>query len=185
MNPSAVRTSRVDDDHLLRDLIRGELAACRTVERWARQIVFFGGFGLQAEDREDVVQETVAGVWRAAARPGFQIKHGLRALVRTIAVARCIDHLRRRRPTLEVTESMADSAPGPYELALASDERAQLRWVLRQLGEDCREIIRLHYVEELGYAQIAAREQRSEATMRVRMFNCIRGIRKRLAERAG
>jgi RNA polymerase sigma-70 factor (ECF subfamily) len=182
MNLSEASTSREDDDPLLRALIRGEISACRTVERWAREIVFFRGFGLSAEDRDDVVQETVAGVWRAAARPGFELNFGLRALVRTIAVARCIDHLRRRRPALELIESIPESAPGPYELALARDERARLRWALRHLGDECREIIRLHYFEELNYAEIAVREQRTESTMRVRMFNCIRSLRKRLAK---
>ena len=184
MNPVIENAPRDDDDRLLRCLVSGDAAACRTIERWAREIIFFRGFGLGPEDRDDVVQETVAGVWRAASRDGFELSHGLRALVRTIAIARCIDRVRRRRPMLELPESLPDSASGPYEQAMASDERAWLRVVLRQLGDDCRAIIRLYYFEDLSYSEIATREQRSESTMRVRMFNCIRALRKRLGERA-
>jgi RNA polymerase sigma factor (sigma-70 family) len=180
MNAAIENARRDDEDRLLRRLVSGDAAACRTIERWAREIVFFRGFGLPADDRDDVVQETVAGVWRAASRPGFELSHGVRALVRTIAIARCIDRVRRRRPTVELAESIPDAAAGPYEQALASDERARLRLMLRQLGDDCREIIRMHYFENLNYAEIAAREQRSESTMRVRMFNCIRALRKRM-----
>jgi len=183
MNDSVAAGSREDDVRLLRRFVAGERDAHRTLERWAREVAFFRGFGLTAEDRDDVVQDTLAGVWRAASRPDFELRHGTRALVRTIAAARCIDRLRRRRAQAPLDETLRDAAADPLERAVARDESARLRRALLALDAACRDIIRQHYFEDLSYADIAAREQRSESTMRVRMFNCMKAIRRRLAAR--
>ena len=183
-DPIAAEPS-VDDLALLRRLVAGDAGACRIVERWARETIAYRGFRLTAEDREDALQDTVAGVWSSASRSGFQLARGLRALVRTIAVARCIDRLRRARPTEEVRDSLQDALPGPLERLLASDEAARVRWAILELDERCREIIRLRFFEEQDYAQIAAREDRTESTMRVRMFNCMKAIRNRLTRWRG
>jgi RNA polymerase sigma-70 factor (ECF subfamily) len=174
-----------DDLQLLRRFVAGETAAHRTIERWAREIVFFRGFGLSPDERDDAVQDTVAAVWRAASRTDFQLRHGTRALVRTVASARCIDRVRRRRAQAPLDPELRDPLPDPLARALASDESARLRWAILDLDEPCREIIRMHYFEDLSYAAIAAQEARSESTMRVRMFNCIKAIRKRVGAWAG
>jgi RNA polymerase sigma factor (sigma-70 family) len=67
--------------------------------------------------------------------------------------------------------------PSPAESAEASAERALLHRALGNLGGKCTEIIRLHYFEGWPYARIADREGRSEATMRGRMFECMRALR--------
>jgi len=108
---------------------------------------------------------------------------GLRPFVRRIAASRAIDSLRKRRPTAELDESLADTGPNPYEHTLRRDESARLRWALQQLQAPCREIIRLHIEQDMPYAEIAALQQRSEATMRVRMFNCLKSLRRLLARR--
>lgn len=170
------------DDGLLRSFLAGDSRACATVERWAWEIVLFRRFRLQREELEDIVQEALAVVWRHASRPGFRLRHGLRAFVRRVAISRAIDAVRRRRPSAELDEALPDPGPGPYEQALSRDRRARLRWALQALDARCRDIIRLHLEEDLSYAEIAAREQRSEATMRVRMFHCLKTL-KALVER--
>lgn len=170
------------DDPLLRRFVSGDRAACRTIERWAREILFYRRLNLTAEDVEDVVQEVVTGVWQATARPGFRLRHGLRALVRTVTLARAIDRVRRLRVRRAegLDEELTDPAPGPAPLAEAGEDRERLHAALQDLDARCREIIRLHYFEDWPYARIAARERRSEATLRVRMFHCIRALRVRL-----
>ena len=165
------------DESLLRRFLAGQPAACRTVERWAREILVYRRLGLTREDREDVVQDVLAGVWRAAGRPGFALRHGLRALVRTITLARAIDRVRRRRPAGHLGEDLADPSPGPEALADRDRDRADLHAALETLDAPCREIIRLHFFESWPYARIAARTGRAEATMRVRMFHCLRALR--------
>jgi RNA polymerase sigma factor (sigma-70 family) len=168
------------DERLLRRFLAGDAQACRQVERWTREILLYHRLGLTREEREDAVQDVLAGVWRAAGRPGFALRHGLRAFVRTVTLARAIDRVRRRRPQEPVDEMMPDRAAGPESNAESSERAAWLHAALEALDARCREIIRLHYFEDWPYARIAERERRREATMRVRMFNCLRALRERL-----
>jgi RNA polymerase sigma-70 factor (ECF subfamily) len=180
VNTSSSTLSREPDDHFLRRFLAGEPAAVRTVVRWARETAYFRGFGLSKEDREDAVQDALAQVWTLAARPGFEPRRGLRALLRSVVAARCIDRVRRSRRLVELDESLEDSSPTPDERLAAGDESARLRLALIELDEPCREIIRMRFFEGLDYATIAERERRSESTLRVRLFGCIRAIRRRM-----
>jgi RNA polymerase sigma factor (sigma-70 family) len=175
------------DERLLRRFVSGDAAACRAVERWAREILFYRRLRLTSDDVDDVVQEVVTGVWQAAARPGFRLRHGLRAFVRTVTLARAIDRVRRLRVRRaeSLDEAISDPTPGPVPLAEAVEDSARLHAALHALDAKCRDIIRLHYFEDWPYARIAARERRSEATLRVRMFHCIRSLRERLRDRGG
>lgn len=169
------------DEKLLRRFAAGESAACRTVERWAREILLYQRLGLTREDREDIVQEVVSAVWTAASRPDFAVRRTLRAFVRTVTLARAIDRVRRRRRLVPAEDTLPDPGPGPAEGAERMEDSSRLYGALDTLDPRCREIIRLHYFEEWPYSRIAAQEGRSEATMRVRMFHCIRTLRARIA----
>ena len=181
LDEPAVSSALAEDDRLLRRLVAGDASACRTIERWAWEMLLFQRFALRPEEREDVVQETITRVWQEVTRPGFRLRRGLKPFVYRVAASRAIDCLRRRRPTVEVDESLVDPRPNPYEGTLRRDEAARLRWALQNLEPACREIIRLHVEQDLPYAEIAARQQRSEATMRVRMFNCLKTLRQIMA----
>jgi RNA polymerase sigma-70 factor (ECF subfamily) len=178
---TAVAGDRRGDTHLdarlLRAFLDGEPGAVRRVERWAWEIVHFRWGSIPLSDRADLVQDAVADVWRAASRAGFELRESLRALARRVASARCIDWMRKRRPSASLSEDWADPAPSPYEALLAKDQRARVRWALMALDERCREIIREHFFEDLPYAVIAERRSRSESTMRVHMFHCMKRIR--------
>jgi RNA polymerase sigma-70 factor (ECF subfamily) len=175
------------DDQLLRRFLAGEPAACRRIERWIREILLYRRLNLGPEDVDDVVQEVTVGVWQAAARPGFRLRHGLRAFVRTVTLARAIDRVRRLRVRRAdpVDETLPDTGPGPADAVEAEGERARLHRALDALDEKCREVIRLHYFEGWPYARIAVREQRSEGTLRARMFDCIRRLRERMHSAPG
>lgn len=168
------------DEPLLRAFLSGDPTACRTVERWSREVLLYHRFGFTREEREDIVQDAVSGVWQAAGRPGFALHRGLRALVRTVTLARAIDRVRRRRPSAPVHDDVPDPSETPEEHLDTQDEMRRLHAALATLDEPCRDIIRLHYFEDWPYARIAKREGRREATMRVRMFNCMRALRELL-----
>lgn len=175
------------DDQLLRRFLAGESGACRQVDRWTREILLYRRLNLAKEDVDDIVQEVVVGVWQAAARPGFRLRHGLRAFVRTVTLARAIDRVRRLRVRRAepIADTLPDAGPGPAEAVETEGERARLHRALEALDQKCREVIRLHYFEGWPYARIAVREQRSEGTMRARMFECIRKLRQRMHAAGG
>ncbi|HUK62237.1 MAG TPA: sigma-70 family RNA polymerase sigma factor [Dongiaceae bacterium] len=180
MDPPIAAAGGHRDTELLRRFAAGEPAACRTVERWARIVLSFRAFGLSREDREDVLQDSLAAVWRLVVRPEFRLTHGLRAVVRTVVSARVIDRLRRRRPQTALDETLADPARGPLEHTAAESEGARVRAALAELGPACRELIRRHFFEELAYREMASLTGRNETTLRVRMHQCLRALKRRL-----
>ena len=170
-----------DDHDILRRFRAGELAAFREVESWAKQVVRY--FSLPESERDDIVQETLADLWRTITKPDFQLRENLRGLVRKIAAENCLDLLRdlrkrRRFCELDVALGHPDPRPGPHEHAERKNQRLLLRLVLHAQSPTCKEIISLHFFKGLTYTEIGAQLERAEGTMKVRMFNCIREIRK-------
>ena len=168
---------------LLRDFLAARPKACRLVQQWAQQVIRFSGYGIAPGEHDDLVQETLTALWKTCSKPGFTLHTSLRALVRKIAMARCIDWMRGRHATAELDESLVDPNPGPQELQLHHDERSRVQWAIERLGPSVQEIVRLHFLEGVSYAEMAARLGRAEATLRVHVFHGIRQIR-RLLERA-
>jgi RNA polymerase sigma-70 factor (ECF subfamily) len=173
------------DHELLRAFRSGERAAHRTIETWMREIVRFRGFSLSRSEREDVVQDGIVRLWRAVSRDDFEIGTSLKGYVRRVASSACIDCVRRRQPGEDLRDDHATADPSPYEEVLASDRQAQLYWALQHLGERCRNLIQAHFFEGQPYAVIAARLGRSESTLRVHVFHCIRQARRLLSSWEG
>jgi RNA polymerase sigma factor (sigma-70 family) len=165
------------DERLLERFLAGDPATCRQVERWAWEIVYFKPYGIPRDEHEDLIQLTVAGVWRAASRPGFELRTELRALVRRVAMARCVDWIRRRRPTVEWDETTAVHSARPYDGILHADQSEQLRWALAALDPACRSTLEAHFLADTSYAEMAERESRTESTIRWRVHDCVKKIR--------
>jgi RNA polymerase sigma factor (sigma-70 family) len=174
--PSAPR-DRSDDESLLRRFLTGERAAHDTVAAWASEVVRSRHYRVSPDDAADLVQATVTAVWIAAARDGFALTTGLRPFVHHVAMARCVDWIRRRRATVPVEDWLPDPGPPPdHELARAQ-ELSMLRRALDRLKPFCRELIREHFQAGRTYGSIAADTGHAEATLRVHMHNCIRSLR--------
>jgi RNA polymerase sigma-70 factor (ECF subfamily) len=168
------------DDDLLRRFLAGEAAAYRTVDRWARDIVRFRPYGIPRSEHDDVVQQAIAMLWTTCSRDEFALQYGLRALLRRIVFARCVDFLRRRRRTEELDDTIVDPGPGPDESLAEQSRWTEVAWALRGLNPRCRDIIRMHYLEELPYAKVAQKMGIAAATVRVHMFNCLKEVRRRI-----
>lgn len=180
MSPSDP-TIRHSEEELLHRARCGEARALGTLERWAWEVVRFGPYGIPRDDRDDLVQLTLTATWRLISGPDFVLTTGLRPLVRRIAAARCVDWLRRRKPHVDIEEQTIASTEDPIESLEAVETVDLLTQALARLEESCREMIRLYFYEQLSYREIASRLGRAEATMRVRMFNCMKRIRRFLS----
>ena len=174
MTPEAKPHSYGHDQELLRRFLAGDPAACRTVQGWAREIVGFRPYGIPRFEHDDVVQQSLGMMWKACSREGFALRFGLKAMVRKIVLARCVDHLRRRHPTEPVDESLIDPGPDPERTILEADRWDSVERALRQLNQRCRDVIRLHFMDGVAYAELAERMGLAQATVRVRMFHCIK-----------
>jgi RNA polymerase sigma-70 factor (ECF subfamily) len=181
VNPTPPTEAPEGQAELLRRFLAGDTATWQTVGLWAGRVVRFKGYRIPPHEREDVVHQALISVWRSAGREGFSLHTGLRAFVRKVTLARCIDWMRRSRATAELPASLPDPRPAPDETLAQEREAERVVQALRRLDPSCQEIIRLHFFEELPYVQIAARMGRAEATMRVRMFHCMKELRRLLA----
>lgn len=148
--------------------------AVRAVRDFARRVVDERGYYVAHADREDLLQQTLLDVYRAASRPGFALRAGLHAFVRSITHRRCIDWVRLRRPVEPISAEMPD--PGnPVDLKLEESQRIAIAaQALRRLGAECRELIVLRAGRGLSYGQIAAARGERAGTVRNRMHRCLR-----------
>jgi DNA-directed RNA polymerase specialized sigma24 family protein len=82
---------------------------------------------------------------------------------------------------MELDEMPEDLAPRRDQIAAREEERVSAsRW--SSLGSGSQEILRLHFIEEISYADLASRLDRAESTLRVRVFQCMKQIRSLLRE---
>jgi RNA polymerase sigma factor (sigma-70 family) len=167
----------VHDRELLCGFLRGEPGAHETVAAWAREIVRFRPYGIPVCEHDDIVQQSTVLLWSACSRPDFTLRLGLRALVRKVVLARCVDILRRQRPVVELGDDLPDSALDPETVALREERLARVSHAIRQLDEGCRELIRQHFIDEVSYAELARRMGVAQPTVRGRMFQCMKELR--------
>ena len=129
---------------------------------------------------EEVMQEVLLEVWRTAAR--FDPAAGsASAWVMTVAHRRAVDRVRSEQKSAE-RELRAATASVPYdEVSDAVEARLEHERVRRCLGSLTdlqREAIQLAYYDGLTYVQVSERLSANLATIKSRMRDAIRGLRR-------
>ncbi len=165
-----------ENEILLQRFLDGDTHAHRTVTSWVRDVVDFRAWGMTREEREDVVQQSVIDAWRAASQSEFLVRVGLRAMVRNIAARRCVDWIRRRRTYVDLPDDLPDAADDTHDAV----HRARVHAILLDLRPACRDLLQLHYLDDLTYQQIAQRMNRAVGTIKARVFGCMREIQRRM-----
>ncbi len=110
-------------------------------------------------EAEDALQEIFVKIWRNAGK--YQV-NGLSPMSWLITIARnhAIDRLRSRRAaggTMDEVAELADAAPGPEALAIASSEAGRIADCLGQLEPDRSDAVRRAYLEGETYNDLAVR----------------------------
>ncbi|WP_373295406.1 RNA polymerase sigma factor [Neogemmobacter tilapiae] len=138
------------------DRVAARLLTLRLVPRllgFARRML--GGDGAEAED---VVQETLLRLWKAAPgwRPG---EMQVRAWIYRVAGNLCTDRLRvqsrRRHQPMEAGEEVADGGASAAAQMLERDRMAALQAGLDALPERQRQAVILRHIEGLSNPEIA------------------------------
>ncbi len=101
-----------------------------------------------------------------------------------IVTHKCTDQIRRMSRRRELTEEMTrQPSPDTEENVAAADdppEIARLRLAMASLPADRRALLALHYLEELGIGEMAAILGIPEGTVKSRLFNARRALKKAL-----
>ncbi len=104
-----------------------------------------------ADNASDAVQDTVVSLWEK--RKEWDDSADLKSLWSTVVKRRCIDQLRKQRPTVPIdTESLMLTEPSPDDL---SEERYQLaRQLVDRLPKRQRDAILMKYEQGMSNAEI-------------------------------
>lgn len=197
--------SRSHDERLLERVVEGDQAAATELlsayrDRLRKMVTSRLDTRLVARlDPSDVVQEALivaAGNLPSYARePPMPFYPWLRrlALQRLIDLQRKHLHAQRRsvlreenQPPLndstvhELARYLLAQVPGPQSAAVAAEREAGLRRALDSLEEPQREVLLLHYVEDLSLAEAAQVLQITADAARMRHFRALKQLRQTL-----
>ncbi len=115
-------------------------------------------------DAEDVTQEVFFKVWKSFKK--FDQKRNFKTWLYSIAKNASIDYLRKKKniPLSKfeneegdnsIADNLADLAPLAPELFDRENLAEELNQAMEKLSSACREVIYLHYHDELDLAEIA------------------------------
>jgi RNA polymerase sigma factor (sigma-70 family) len=157
------------DEALMLAYVAGDATAFRLLfDRYNVQVMRLARRRVRTDDEaRDIVQLAFLHLHRA--RSDFRPDAKLRPWLFTIAMNLVREHHRRRgrRPeTLMEPERLPE--PSRVDPALASDVTQRVQQALSQLPAGQREVIELHWLNELPYEEVAVIVGASVAAVRVR-----------------
>ena len=141
------------------------------------------GFVREPADAEDLAQEAFVRLWRAL--PLYDGRASFSTWLYVIARNACLNEVRRRglRPTTALDED-AEPAAGTA-MAPPVDERLDCETLVEALPEPQRRIVRLFYLEERSYEQVAAMLDMPINTVRSHLHRARKRLAAQMAPPAG
>jgi RNA polymerase sigma-70 factor (ECF subfamily) len=180
-DPSGQRS----DEALMAAYVQGDEAAFRALfERYAPQLVRLLRVGnLGEEAARDLTQQTFVQLHRA--RRDFRQGSALRPWLLTIAFNLKRDHLRAQRRRPEVLSDEVEQAVEhhPANGLQRQADRARVRRAVARLPEAQREVVELHWFQELPFPQVAEILGIRVSTAKVRAHRGYKRLRALLCNR--
>jgi RNA polymerase sigma-70 factor (ECF subfamily) len=127
-------------------------------------------FTRDRDEALDVLQDSFA--YLLAKFPGFELTASLRAFLYPVVKNLSLDRIRRRRPTVDVSE-LADELPAVEAPSLSDVGR-----ILATLPETHREVVLLRFVDDLRLQDIAAALGIPLGTVKSRLHYAIEALRR-------
>ncbi|HEY6130177.1 MAG TPA: sigma-70 family RNA polymerase sigma factor [Candidatus Acidoferrum sp.] len=122
---------------------------------------------------------TVEAFWRAhKAHGGFRSDGNFALWLRRIATNVALDHLRKRRPYIDLPDDLA--AERKPDSVVQQQTREALRKAFAELPPRLRVVAQLGLIEDESYAEIAEALGISAGAVKLRMFRAVRLLRKKL-----
>lgn len=163
----------IDDADLVLRVGTGDRRAMRALYDKYQQAVFAFAHGRcgQADLASDCVHDTMLDVWRSAAR--FSGKSSVKTWLFAIARNKLADIMckRGRLSFVAEVEDGPDTAPNPEAAAMAASDSARLHECLDGLSDPQRSAIRLAFLEDLTYPEIAEIEAVPVGTVKTRIHH--------------
>lgn len=172
----------------MRAYVAGDEASFRLLfERYVPLLLRLARRRLDSDDHaREVVQQTFFQLH--AARNDFREGAKVRPWIYTIAMNLVREHYRRRgrRRETELDPERSPAAPAEVRGPVESQQRAErLRAALAELPSSQREVVELHWLEEMPFAQVAEIVGASEGAVRVRAHRAYKRLEEILRDELG
>jgi len=150
------KTYPIDDiSRLIEDARQDPLAFASLYDHFSKPIYryLYSRVGNQA-DAEDLTAQTF--LMALEKLPRYRERGNFKAWLFTIAHNKAMDHFRKKRPEvlLEAAEMRAEQKD-PLTNVIQSEQILQLSALIRGLDQKEQELLRLRYVADLSFAEIA------------------------------
>jgi RNA polymerase sigma factor (sigma-70 family) len=183
-DPDSLSDSRTErlgrEKEIFRHFLEGNRRACRQVERWASEIVYFKGFGIPHHSHADIVQDALADTLVVAAREEIR---NPRALVRQVALRHCYRWYRRARKQRELKDKLQHGWIAPPNPPEPPDRGALIGQLIHFLPPLCRNLFFLYFWVGLSYRQIGRSLDMPKANVAYHMVKCLREAKRRLGDK--
>jgi RNA polymerase sigma-70 factor, ECF subfamily len=163
----------------------GELA----ILVWQRLYPFVLRVTLNHDITEDVLQETVLSL--LCGLDGLRDPARFWPWMYRIAWSKIQNHVRSHRVQCAAEASFArlqldpegvwEDGDSPLDAQVRKEMRQQVSIAVDRLPRPYREVLHLHYYDQMPYAEIAERAKTTPARIRIRSFRAKRSLRSRLA----
>lgn len=164
-----------------------DIAAAVSDEYWNRVRLFAARQLHDAQDAEDVAQETMRIVFEALGRGSIQNVQALPGFVFQTAKNLCLKHMRSRRRGSAALARLGtgeiDPASDSLSSLIAEEQTQRLREVMAGLPANDRLLLEMFYVEGLRSEEVARRLSITAVAARVRKHRLIAQLSAILAGR--
>ena len=135
-------------------------------------------------DAEDLTQEIFVALVQAVA--GYRGEAKLSTWVYRIALNHCLKHFQRRRPDSvplddDLPKQMSQGKDSPHQSATRRELGERIDTALSTLSEGHRDVVILHELHGLTYAECAAALDIPVGTVKSRLSNAFGRLRERLS----
>jgi RNA polymerase sigma factor (sigma-70 family) len=133
------------------------------------------------EESEDIVQEAFCDIYRNALSFKKQEGASFKSWAYRVVLNKAISHYRKLKKERERYTALE---PAHYEnlgvsekVSEEADRKMTVEYFLNRLPDDLRRIIRAYYLDDKSYAAIAAEENISLSTLKMRLFRAKQVLR--------
>jgi len=180
----------------IEDLSRGDERAWTAFfadyEPLIRSVIGWSKWRFKPQDQDDLLQEVRTALPKSVSR--FRGESRLDYFVKRVCINVCVSRIRRLTrerslfTSLVVTDAdgeyremdvPAGEAFDPVRTVLQREAAQSVRQMMTELDATCQTAIRLFYVDELSYAEIAGRLGIAVNTVGSRLAKCLEKLRRR------
>jgi RNA polymerase sigma-70 factor (ECF subfamily) len=124
------------------------------------------------EDARDITSQTFLTAFETF--PNYQHKGYFSAWLFSIARNKYVDHIRKSNHSSAVPEdNRQDFLPDPLSEVIETERIVQLRQKISALSGEEQELLRLRYVAELGFAELAVLLKKNEDAVKKSLYRLL------------